>query len=131
MSKLDISTILTYITLAISGFVIYHLLKKILEVEEKGEYYIPASVTIKLIKKELPIIVRTWQGKSIITCQLCNQKIRKGERAVFFPIASFFANYKDYIAFHEGCFLWGLTKTFKGKIKLTEKGKLLATIYKL
>jgi len=74
---------------------------------------------------------RIWKEKTDIKCEICEKNIEEGDSVVIIPTASFYANYKDFVVFHEGCFLAELQNLFKDEIKLTEKGLKLATIYRL
>lgn len=95
--------------------------------EKRIEYF---ETLLDTLRNKIPIIKKTYKYNYAV-CKICNGKIAKGESIVIIPISSFYTNYKDFLTYHEGCFLLALEQKFKGKIKLTEKGKILATICNL
>lgn len=111
--------------------IIKKLREKMLE-ELRISYFQREALLFSISRKNFPIIRKIYEERDLdIKCKICNNKIVRGERIVLIPISSYFANYKDFLIFHEGCFLLALEERFKGEVKLTKKGKILATICNL
>jgi len=82
--------------------------------------------------KKFPLKRCIYDGKdNQVVCRLCGNYIKKGERVVCIVTSSFYAIWKGWATYHEGCFLIKLQELFKGKIKLTKKGKIETIIERL
>lgn len=78
---------------------------------------------IKRLKMELKIPEGFNEEIFYPTCSICGQKIEKGDRVVYIPTSSWYANWKGYFIAHEECFLKELYELFKDKISLKKRAK--------